>query len=175
VAVRSSRTGLDTVVRVRRVDLAGRILAEETLPVVLDRPGVAVVRLPSTVGVVADSANELVVADMDWHRAVWTPAPDREMRWQQARFRTSFSPSAYDDGLDLVVEAESLVRDLLVQPDRVAAGGTVDRGFMTLLPGERVRYHLGGVGPADVPALSAEPVMLTLDRVLHRPVGDISD
>ncbi|WIB36434.1 hypothetical protein [Curtobacterium sp. MCJR17_043] len=39
VAVRSARTGLDTVVRVRRIDLSGRILAEETLPVVLDRPG----------------------------------------------------------------------------------------------------------------------------------------
>ena len=173
VAVRSSRVGLDTVVRVRRIDLAGRILAEETLPVVLDRPGVAVVRLPASVGVVEDGADELVVADMDWHRAVWTPAPDREMHWQPARFRTSFSPSAYDDGLDLVVEADSLVRDLLVQPDRVTVDGTVDRGFMTLLPGERVRYHLGGVGPADVPALSAEPVMLTLDRVLDDPLADM--
>ncbi|PYY33835.1 glycoside hydrolase family 2 protein [Curtobacterium sp. MCJR17_055] len=166
VAVRSARTGLDTVVRVRRIDLSGRILAEETLPVVLDRPGVAVVRLPASVGVVDDARGEVVVADMDWRRAVWTPAPDREMRWQPARYRATFSATPEGDGLDLVVEADSLVRDLLVQPDRVAATGTVDRGFMTLLPGERVRYRLTGVGEADIAALTSEPALLTLDRVL---------
>ena len=166
VAIRSTRTGLDTAVRVRRIDLAGRTLAEEVLPVVLERPGVAVVTLPPSVGVVGDPLGELVVADMDWRRAVWTPAPDKDLRWQPARYRASFSVAADGDGLDLVVDAESLVRDLLLQPDRVAPTGTVDRGFMTLLPGERVRYRLRGVTEADVPRLIERPVMSTLDSIL---------
>ncbi len=166
IAVRSARTGLDTVVRVRRVDLAGRTLAEVSLPVRLDRAGVVVVPLPASVGVVADPTAELVVADMDWRRAVWTPAPDRSMAWQPAHYRAAFSPAEDGDGLDLVVEAESLVRDLLLQPDRVRATGTVDRGFMTLLPGERVTYRLRGVTEADVPALTEGAAMWSLDRVL---------
>ena len=109
------------------------------------------VSLPESVGVVDDPANELIVADMDWRRAVWTPGPDAAMRWEPARYRTAFA--VVDGGVDLTVEADSLVRDLLVQPDRVAAGGTVDRGFMTLLPGERVVFRLRGVTEADVPAL----------------------
>ncbi|WIB78052.1 glycoside hydrolase family 2 protein [Curtobacterium sp. MCPF17_002] len=170
VAVRSTRTGHDSVVRVRRITLAGTVLAEVTLPVHLSAAGVAVVALPESVGVVDDPANELVVADMDWRRAVWTPAPDQDMRWEPARYRTTFTPFSTEDGdgLDLVVEADSLVRDLLVQPDRVAPGGTVDRGFMTLLPGERVAFRLHGVTEADVPALREAPVLWTLDRVLDR-------
>ncbi|WP_144710009.1 glycoside hydrolase family 2 protein [Curtobacterium pusillum] len=170
VAVRSTRTGHDSVVRVRRISLAGTVLAEVTLPVHLPTAGVAVVSLPESVGVVDDPTNELVVADMDWRRAVWTPAPDQDMQWQPARYRTTFTPipAGEGDGLDLVVEADSLVRDLLIQPDRVAPDGAVDRGFMTLLPGERVSYRLHGVTEADVPALTAEPVTWTLDRVIGR-------
>lgn len=166
VAVRSTRPGLDSVVRVRRITLAGSVLAEVTLPVHLSAAGVAVVSLPESVGVVDDPTNELVVADMDWRRAVWTPAPDKDMHWQAARYRTSFEPVG-DDGVELVVEADSLVRDLLLQPDRVSPAGTVDRGFMTLLPGERVSFRLHGVTAADVPALVEAPTLLTLDRVLE--------
>jgi beta-mannosidase len=166
VAVRSSRVGLDSVVRVRRVSLAGAVLAEANLPVRLSAAGVAVVALPESVGVVDDPTNELVVADMDWRRAVWTPSPDKDMRWEPARYRTSFTPVG-EDGLQLVVEAENLVRDLLVQPDRVAPTGTVDRGFMTLLPAETVSFRLRGVSEADVPALREVPVTTTLDEVLR--------
>jgi len=166
VAVRSARNGIDSVVRVRRIDLAGQILAEEYLPVVLDGPGVAVVRLPASVGVVADPRGELIVADMDWRRAVWTPAPDQDMRWQPAHYRVTVSDEPDRSGVRMVVEAESLVRDLLLQPDRVSPTGTVDRGFMTLLPGERVEYRVAGVTEADAAALTAAPVLWTLDRVL---------
>lgn len=152
--------------RVRRVTTAGTILAEVSLPVRLSSAGVAVVALPESVGVVDDPANELIVADMDWRRAVWTPGPDVDTRWEPARYRTAFTP--VDGGLDLTVEADSLVRDLLVQPDRVSSTGAVDRGFMTLLPGERVAFRITGVTEADIPALRAEPVLWSLDRVLGR-------
>ncbi|MDM7889744.1 glycoside hydrolase family 2 protein [Curtobacterium sp. RHCJP20] len=167
VAVRSSRAGLDSVVRVRRIALSGAILAEATLPVQLGPSGVAVVALPEAVGVVDDPTNELVVADMDWRRAVWTPSPDRAMRWQPARYRTSVTPAPDGDGHDLVVEADSLVRDLLFQPDRLAPTGTVDRGFMTLLPGERVRYRLRGLSATEAARIDREPVTWSLDRVLR--------
>ncbi|MGN8051126.1 glycoside hydrolase family 2 protein [Curtobacterium sp. 22159] len=170
VAVRSTRTGHDSVVRVRRVTLAGAVLAEVTLPVHLSAAGVAVVALPESVGVVDDPANELVVADMDWRRAVWTPAPDKDLRWPEARYRTETTPVVDEHGavvgVDLVVTADTLVRDLLVQPDRVAAAGTVDRGFMTLLPGERVPFRVLGVAPEQVEELVREPALWSLDRAL---------
>jgi beta-mannosidase len=164
IAVRSARRSLSTSVRVRRIDLSGAILAEETLPVQLDRPGVAVVRIPRSVGVVSDEAGELVVADMDWRRAVWSPLPDREMRWQPAQYSASVAPDGA--AVMLTVRATSLVRDLLVQPDRLSATGRVDRGFMTLLPGEAVEFRIDGVHAGDAERLVRAPVLRSLDRVL---------
>lgn len=166
VAVRSARAGRDSVVRVRRMSVTGAILAEATLPVRLSEAGVAVVALPESVGVVDDPTREVVVADMDWRRAVWTAAPDRDVRWEPARFRTAVTRSADGDGHDLVVEAESLLRDLLVQPDRLAPTGTVDRGFMTLLPGERVVFRLRGLTDAEAERIVEQPVLWTLADVM---------
>jgi beta-mannosidase len=92
------------------------------------------------------------------------------MRWQPANYRTSVTPAPDGDGHDVVVEADSLVRDLLFQPDRLAPTGTVDRGFMTLLPGERVRYRLRGLSAAEVARIDREPVTWSLDRVLREDV-----
>jgi len=172
VAVRSARAGRDSVVRIRRMHVSGAILAEATLPVRLSEAGVAVVALPESVGVVDDPSRELVVADMDWRRAVWTSAPDRDVRWEPARFRSSVVRAADGDGHDLVVDAETLVRDLLVQPDRLAATGTVDRGFMTLLPGERVVFRVRGLTDEQARGLTGAPVVQTLDRALETGIRE---
>jgi beta-mannosidase len=165
IAVRVVRGGVDTTVRVRRVDLSGNVLAEEKLLVSSDHPGVVVIPLPASVGVVQDPTGELVVADMDWHRAVWTPSPDRDMRWERAEYTASV---AHDGtGATLTIEAVSLVRDLLVQPDRLSATGAVDRGFMTLLPGEHVDFRIDGVTPEQAAAATRAPALWSLDRVLH--------
>ncbi|WIB00675.1 glycoside hydrolase family 2 protein [Curtobacterium sp. MCBA15_012] len=167
VAVRSTRTGHDSVVRVRRMSVTGVILAEATLPVRLSSAGVAVVALPESVGVLDDPTRELVVADMDWRRAVWTGAPDKDVQWETARFRATVTPAPDGDGHDLTVEAASVVRDLLVQPDRLAPTGTVDRGFMTLLPGERVDFRLRGLTDEQARLVVDAPVLTTLDEHLR--------
>lgn len=166
IAVRSSRRGLSTSVRVRRVSLDGAVLAEAVLPVELAGPGVVVLAVPGHVGVVEHPADELLVADMDWRRAVWTPLPDQEMHWRPASYTATVEDA--DDGATLTIAAASLVRDLLVQPDRLSPSGRVDRGFMTLLPGEEVVFSLPGIDHALHDAVVREPVLWTLDRVLGR-------
>jgi beta-mannosidase len=169
IAVRSSRRALDTTVRVRRVDMAGTTLAEVTLPVTLGRAGVAVIALPHEVGVVGDPERELVVADMDWHRAVWTPSPDRTMHWVPAEYRATLGPAEggpAEPGMILTIEARTLIRDLLVQPDRVDPSARVDRGFMTLLPGEVVEFRIDGLDPARASELLSAPALWSLDQVL---------
>ncbi|MFJ4221457.1 glycoside hydrolase family 2 protein [Curtobacterium luteum] len=163
VAVRSTRSAGDGVVRVRRVTLAGAVLAEVTLPVHLSA-GVAVVALPESVGVMDDPRNELIVADMDDRRAVWTPAPDREMRWAPARFTARTEVDG--ETVRVVVEAATVVRDLLLQPDRVSAEGVVDRGFVTLLPGERAVFRVRGVAASAAGALLEAPVLWSLTGTL---------
>jgi beta-mannosidase len=63
-------------------------------------------------------------------------------------------------GLDVHVSATGLARDILLQPDRIHPDAVVDRGFVTLLPGESVTLHVRA--PADLdPAVIKEPWVLT--------------
>ncbi|BAJ26949.1 hypothetical protein KSE_11150 [Kitasatospora setae KM-6054] len=47
--------------------------------------------------------------------------------------------------VDVVVTARTLVRDLLVQADRIDPAATADRGLTTLLPGERAVIRIRGL------------------------------
>ncbi|MGW1272697.1 glycoside hydrolase family 2 protein, partial [Streptomyces sp. NPDC002491] len=82
-------------------------------------------------------------------RAVHFPAPDREIPWPQPEFDVSVGP----DGVTVV--ARTLVRDLLLQADRLDPGARADRGLVTLLPGERVTIGVRGWENPDAAAARA--------------------
>jgi beta-mannosidase len=54
------------------------------------------------------------------------------------------------DRVDVVVSAHTLVRDLLLQADRLGPRAAADQGLKTLLPGERTRIKVSGCGSVDV-------------------------
>jgi len=64
-----------------------------------------------------------------------------------------------DGVVEVTATARSLVRDLSLQADRLAATASVDRGLVTLLPGESATFLVSGV-PEDV----------ALDQVTGWPV-----
>lgn len=55
----------------------------------------------------------------------------------------------------VTVTAHTLVRDLLLQADRLGPGVRADRGLVTLLPGERVTIGVEGWETPDAAAARA--------------------
>lgn len=106
---------------------------------------------------------EFLVADVDGLRAVYFPVPDREFPYPRAEFDVRVEPVAGDpDTVDVVVTAHTLVRDLLLQPDRLAPDAVADTGLVTLLPGEEARIRVDGwsepdAGPARAALFCVEP------------------
>jgi beta-mannosidase len=115
------------------------------------------------------SSKEFLVADADGLRAVHFPVPDKEFAYPPARYDVrvedvplpggpdgsdgSDGPGREPDGpdrrggaVDVVVTAHTLVRDLLLQADRLAPGAVADTGLLTLLPGEEARIRVTGRG-----------------------------
>ncbi|WP_236030175.1 glycoside hydrolase family 2 protein [Paractinoplanes lichenicola] len=77
------------------------------------------------------------------------------------------SVAAVDGGLDVTVEAAGVARDVLLQADRIHPLATVDRGFVTLLPGESTVFQVRCPVALD-PALIEAPWVLTdLSTVLR--------
>ncbi|WP_328874400.1 glycoside hydrolase family 2 protein [Streptomyces sp. NBC_00287] len=123
-------------VRLRRMSVEGVVIGEGRSRFTAEGRTVALV------GVDRDlepaGPKEFLVADADGLRALHFPAPDREIPYPRPEFEVQIVP----DGVR--VTALTLVRDLLLQADRLDPGARADRGLVTLLPGEEVTIGVRG-------------------------------
>ncbi|MFE0450600.1 glycoside hydrolase family 2 protein [Streptomyces sp. NPDC058914] len=82
-------------------------------------------------------------------RAVYFAVPDRDIACPAPEFDVTLVPGGVEVG------ARTLVRDLLLQADRLDPGARADRGLVTLLPGERVTIGVEGWETPDADAARA--------------------
>ncbi|MFI6435644.1 glycoside hydrolase family 2 protein [Streptomyces sp. NPDC050759] len=123
-------------VRLRRMSVEGTVIGEADVEFRAGRRAVAEVSVPRELDPVGPK--EFLVADAGGLRAVHFPAPDREIPYPQPEFDVAVAPGA------VTVTAHTLVRDLLLQADRLDPAARADRGLVTLLPGERVTIGVSG-------------------------------
>ena len=89
-------------------------------------------------------------------RAVHFPVRDLEFAYPRPRFDIAVETVGQGrDTVDVVVSAHTLVRDLLLQADRLSPHAHADRGLLTLLPGEQTRIRLHGAPEAGANAIRA--------------------
>jgi beta-mannosidase len=117
------------------------VVAEAAVEVSAAARTVAEVRVPREVEPVG--AKEFLVADgRDGERslrAAHFPVPDREVPYTRPEFEVEVGPGS------VTVTARTLVRDLLLQADRLGPAARADTGLVTLLPGERVTIGVRGL------------------------------
>ncbi|MFE0965769.1 glycoside hydrolase family 2 protein [Streptomyces fungicidicus] len=135
-AVNQSAEDWRGTLRLRRMSVDGAPIAEAAPALDAGGRTVAVVEVP--VELLPDGPGEFLVADADGVRAWHFPAPDREIPYPPPEFEVALAP----DGI--TVTARTLVRDLLLQADRLDPGARADRGLVTLLPGEQVTIGVRG-------------------------------
>ncbi|MFG3497704.1 glycoside hydrolase family 2 protein [Streptomyces sp. NPDC047928] len=170
-AVNQSGAPWRTSVALRRLEADGTVLHGDMVDVAAGPR--SVVRLPVPPRLVPDerSGKEFLVADADADagaaggvdaggsagsgadglRALHFPVPDRDFAHPRPKFGVTVERVAgREDTVDVVVTAQTLVRELLLQADRLGPRAAADQGLRTLLPGERTRIRVGGCGPVDV-------------------------
>ncbi|GAA1743042.1 glycoside hydrolase family 2 protein [Luedemannella helvata] len=145
------------VTLVRR-SLSGEPLATHVASVRVAPRSVRLVPVPERLAHADDPARELLVVTCgQWRRALWFFAVDRDIDYPAPDLVTQVSPA--EGGVRVTVTARSLVRDLVLQADRVHPAATVDDALITLLPGESARLRVSGVSVADAAALTTPPVL----------------
>ncbi|MEV4946910.1 glycoside hydrolase family 2 protein [Streptomyces sp. NPDC053755] len=148
-----SATPWRTALTLRRTGADGTVLRQAVVEVEAGPRSVARPTLPAEVLPPPGSAKEFLVADADGLRAVHFPVPDKEFAYPAAAYDVRLETLSGSDTVDVVVTARTLVRDLLLQPDRLAPGARADRGLLTLLPGEEARIVVSGWSGTDVAAV----------------------
>jgi beta-mannosidase len=108
----------------------------------------------------------VLVADLDGRRALWYGLEAKD---------TAFAGSAPDiavdattDGLRITFSATRILRDLLVQADRIHPRAVADRGFLTLLPGESTTVTVHCDEPVPPEAIHQPWAIAWLDDVIRR-------
>ncbi|EFL03991.1 MULTISPECIES: glycoside hydrolase family 2 protein [Streptomyces] len=128
--------------RVRRLDAKGGEAAAYEPEFTVAARAVGLVELPAALTELGDPAREFLVAEADGLRALHFAVADKEFVSPAGEVRTEVVETA--EGADVTVTAHTLVRDLLLQADRLAPTAKADRGLVTLLPGESVTYRVSG-------------------------------
>ncbi|MEU4625729.1 glycoside hydrolase family 2 protein [Actinoplanes sp. NPDC023801] len=133
--------------RVQHRDADGAVLSTTITPVTVAARSV-------TLTPVDDRDAAFVVATLGDVRAfhfIGDPVPDAGL---------TVTADAVPGGLDVRLHATGLARDVLLQPDRIHPDAVVDRGFVTLLPGESAVLHVRA--PIDLdPAAVKDPWVVT--------------
>ncbi|MDX2614412.1 glycoside hydrolase family 2 protein [Streptomyces stelliscabiei] len=125
-------------VRLRRMSVDGEVIGEARVGFVAAGRTVARVGVPEELEPVGPKEFLVADADADGLRALLFPSPDREIPYPRPEFDVSVTPDS------VTVTARTLVRDLLLQADRLDPEARADRGLVTLLPGERVTIGVSG-------------------------------
>ncbi|MFF9240478.1 glycoside hydrolase family 2 protein [Streptomyces sp. NPDC014801] len=170
-AINQAATPWRTSVTLRRMQADGTTVGETVVEVSAESRSVARIAVPAAVTPDERSAKEFLVADA-WEsprphddegretaealRALHFPVPDKEFAHPRPAYDVTVEPvPGQGDRVDVVVSARTLVRDLLLQPDRLGPAAVCDSGRRTLLPGERTRIRVSGCGSVTADAAKA--------------------
>ncbi|CAM5246286.1 beta-mannosidase OS=Streptomyces violarus OX=67380 GN=FHS41_001759 PE=3 SV=1 [Streptomyces violarus] len=156
-AVNQAAGDWTATVTLRRMSVEGEVLGQVAVEVTAGGRSVARVNVPREL--TPAGPKEFLVADAGGNaggaagggadpgrlRALYFPVPDREVLYPAPRFDVALAPGG------IIVTARTLVRDLLLQADRLdPAGAGRSGGWSTLLPGEEVTIGVRGWKTPDV-------------------------
>ncbi|WP_304451592.1 glycoside hydrolase family 2 protein [Nocardiopsis sp. YSL2] len=152
----------------RRAAADGGVLAAGTHAVRVAPRGALRVPVDAGVARAGDPAREVLTVDGAGERAWWFFARDRDLDYR----KPEFDVDTRVDGADLrvTVRARVLVRDLVLNVDRLSERASVDSGLVTLLPGEEHTFVVRGGAVLDADAVTAPPVLRCVNDTLATSV-----
>jgi beta-mannosidase len=146
-----------TRVTLRRLRADGTEVAEHVLDVTVAARSVHRRAVPQDLIPAPLSTKEFLVADSEDLRSVHFTVTDREFAYPVPHYDVAVeSPMGAGTGnVEVVVTANTLVRDLLLQADRLGPDAVCDTGLRTLLPGEQLRLRVSGATDTGANAVRA--------------------
>ncbi|WP_051951756.1 glycoside hydrolase family 2 protein [Actinacidiphila yeochonensis] len=157
---------------VRRFDVSGAELAQLQLPFEAGARSVVLLDLPERVGRLAAPEREFLVVDADGLRATHFAVRDDEFAYPVPEMSTRVEPAA--GGARVTVTAHSLLRDLLLRPDRLHPDARADRGLVTLLPGESATVTVTGWDGSAAEALPSALACVNT-AAARRPATEVGE
>ncbi|HZN74722.1 MAG TPA: glycoside hydrolase family 2 protein [Micromonosporaceae bacterium] len=135
VAVNDGPTQWTVEVAVTRLTISGEPRGKTSVELSLGPREATTVPLPADVSTPDDPTREVLLADANGQRAWWFFAEDKDVAYPPAEYEAIVEPTT-DGGQRVTVTAHTILRDVVLYPDRLDPAAEVDDALVTLLPGE---------------------------------------
>ena len=159
----------EDTVTVSRRGIDGTVLASEDLAVSVPPRSTMTLELTEVVRSTQDPDRELLVAacadDRSIRRSWWWFAEDITLELPTPAIVTSARRTA--SGYDVDVTATALVKDLVLNADRLDPNAELSDQLITLLPGESCTFSVTTTAALDVESLTAHPVLHSANHLAH--------
>ena len=163
IAVNDARGTWTGPVDVTRYSFDGTPLARFSVELAVPAGGVQLTTLPAEITEPATRPAELLVAGSGPDRAYWWFVEDVEADHRSAGFDAQ--TVRVDGGYQVRVSARTLLRDLVIYPDRLDPAAEVDEAVVTLLPGEEFTFTVRSAAELDLTALTTPPVLRCVNQL----------
>ena len=135
VAVNDGPTQWTVEVAVTLLTISGEPRGKTSVELSLGPREATTVPLPADVSTPDDPTREVLLADANGQRAWWFFAEDKDIAYPPAEYEAIVEPTT-DGGQRVTVTAHTILRDVVLYPDRLDPAAEVDDALVTLLPGE---------------------------------------
>ncbi|MEU2946759.1 glycoside hydrolase family 2 protein [Nocardiopsis alba] len=141
----------------RREIVTGEVLSSVTRSVRVEPRGALRVPVPEGVGRAGDPTAEVLTVDGAGERAWWFFSRDRDLAYRKPEF--DGETQTFGSDLRVKVRARVLLRDLVLNVDRIDPEAETDSALVTLLPGESHTFTVFGGAGMDPEAVLSLPVL----------------
>ncbi|MBQ1083725.1 glycoside hydrolase family 2 protein [Nocardiopsis sp. B62] len=151
----------------RRDTATGRALAASAHEVRVEPRGALRVPVPSGLAEPGEPAREVLTVDGVGERAWWFFSRDLDLEYRKPEFDVETRVDGSD--LRVTVHARVLLRDLVLNVDRLDPGVSADSALVTLLPDESHTFTVLGGAALDPGAVTRPPVLRCVNDTLVTP------
>jgi beta-mannosidase len=157
-------------VLVRRIDFHGQERAQIVVPIdVPPRTNVRAAVMPDQIAQAQDKSRELIVAELNDARATWFFASDRELDYPPPAPRATIDREGELHRLSL--HTNVLLREVMINIDRLDPDAMIDDNLVTLLSGESRTFTIRSAKNLTVEELTAPPVFQCANRFGRTPTA----
>jgi beta-mannosidase len=150
-----------------RLRFDGEVMHSDTREVTVPARGTLSVAVPVDVATATNIADELVTVRALGERGLWWFAEPRDSALPAPKLHASVRLRA-DATFEATVRADVLVRDLTLLLDKLGSEATVDRGLVTLLPGESATFVIRGLSELTASDLLDDRVARSGNQLVTR-------
>ena len=132
---------------VRRVDASGQELVAARVHLHAEVGRASHAPISEDIAIPTDPSSEFLVVESGAHRAFWFYGKDAWLSLPRAAYDLEIK--ATPGGFRIGVHAQTVLRDLVIDPSRLAVDGVVDQNLLTMLPGDRASINFCSEEPID--------------------------